>query len=462
MSVEGVGGLGDGVGAAVSAGPAVSIGGPSISAGIEGGIAGAVSVSGLTGSFRGPVFEVAPAMPGLGKGLDFFGPPMGTVNLPPTEGPAGLEGFRLEEKIMPTPIGKVDPKVEIRFNNNPLPGYVPVEPVVCDVGGQLKPKDWLFGPTITVAINPALEPKPGAVPANEPAASNTRIMPEAVTETGLAFSESKMVDLAEEWLKITKPKIEPAVIPVPAPRNSESIQVQLVTSPALEGKARVQSKAENQTASLAIPVTEPQTELVEEEIEEIAEQAAQPENEVTGDEVEDTEITKTKIVESVETARERRIVILAAVREAIRLGTTVKKALSERFYELISPLVKGKKDWTIDLTADELNINPAKFSSTRQVEEVALESVANNAPLEEGEEGRQATIGEVRKVISGEDDKLKPKIPAEIVKKRIIRKKVIVVTRMKPGWTIAENKTEVTQQENTLQKLNLAAVFHSS
>ncbi len=337
----------------------------------------------------------APVMPGLGRGLDSFGPAIGPVGLPINEGPAGFAGLALEEKIMPTSIGQADPVVEIRFNS-PLAGIVPVEPA---------------------ASNPFLSPEVQS----ESKPTEQRIIKEAVYW---------FTDVAGS--KVVKP--------------AEVIMPQTVP-------ARVAQPVD----SWVTPATAPQTGLEEEEIEEVTEQVAQQEEEADSNEIEDTEISKTKIVESVQISKERRSAIKVAVREALRLGITVKKALPDRFWELISPLVKGKKDWTVVLTADELNINPAEFSSAEKAEEVSVGSVANNVPLEEGEDGKQATVGQVRKVTHGEDDKLKPKTPAEIVKKRIIKKKA-VVSKARPGWAVIENKAETTQ-ENTLKELNLEDVF---
>lgn len=238
------------------------VGGPSISAGIEGGIAGAVSVSGHTGSFRGPAFEVAPTMPALGKGLDLFGPPMGTVNLPPAEGPAGLEGFGLEEKIMPVSIGRVDPKVEIRFNNNPLAGYAPVESVVPDVGGQLKALDWLFGSTVTIATNPDLKQQPEPVLINEPVipeVSNAQIEPELVEEAKLATNTQNLTETAE-WF--TEPQL--MVVPVPA---SVVVKDPLVQSTVqTEAAIDTQTSGKGEAGSVVMPIAETKTKLEEQEV----------------------------------------------------------------------------------------------------------------------------------------------------------------------------------------------------
>ena len=276
---------------------------------------------------------------------------------------------------------------------------------------------------------------------------------ESVVAEVEAFLAQARVQPEPQWVakpvEVIMPQVEPVVVPMiepfVAPGGLEYPMPQAVVSP--------QAVAKSDLAVATQPALQEQEEIVEEKV--LTKQDQKNEAEI--EEGEDFSESRIKIVEAEKVSDERRKKIRKAVKKAQEEDITVAQALPEGFWDDKSPLVGNGKDWTLDLTAQALEINPNDYQSLEEAEEASIVSVAENIPVKEGEGGRQATIGELRKVTKGEKNMSKPKIPAEIVVRRSIKKR-IELAKSGQTLTVLENKVEVSS-ETTLKDLNLEEVF---
>ncbi|MBI2329985.1 hypothetical protein HYU94_01200 [Candidatus Daviesbacteria bacterium] len=259
--------------------------------------------------------------------------------------------------------------------------------------------------------------------------------------------------------EVIMPQVEPMAVPFVAPNIWEYPIPAVAVSPALAPAIGTQAKTETRSftqstqAVASQPALQEQEEIVEEKV--LIKQDQKDKAEV--EEGEDFSESRIKIVEAEKVSNERRKKIRKAVKKAQEEDITVAQALPEGFWDDKSPLVGNGKDWTLDLTAQALEINPNDYQSLEEAEEASIVSVAENIPVKEGEGGRQATIGEVRKVTNGEKNMSKPEIPAEIVVRRSIKKR-IELAKSGQTLTVLDNKAETTP-ETTLKDLNLEEVF---
>lgn len=312
------------------------------------------------------------------------------------EGPVGLADFK---NTMPLYIGQNNPVSELRFDN-PVGEAVSTEPLSVE----------------------------SVVAEAESILSQARLNPVPVAEPGI--------------IKIAKP----ADLPAPAPLEAPVAETQPQLQPATE------VRIDSQPSQAVSPLYE--EEVVEEK--KIVDQQNQ-EDEKEVQESEDSSQSRIKFVEAVKISDQRRRKIKDAVKKAEKEGITVAKALSGEFWKYKSPIVGDGKDWTIDLTVQALQIDPGKYKSVAEAEEVSVASVDKNIPVEEGEKGRQATVDEVRKVTYGEVTILNAKTPAEIVERRLVKKR-IQIAKTGEMLKVLEDKVE-TSSESTLKDLNLAEVF---
>lgn len=246
------------------------------------------------------------------------------------------------------------------------------------------------------------------------------------------------------------PRVEPMIVPL----------VQSVTkSPAEKMQPQLQPltevKVSSKPAQVAVPAASSvlkEQEAIEEKVLTVQDQ----QNETESEESEDSSESKIKIVEAEKISSERRKKIKRAVKRAKEEDITVAQALTD--WNDKSPLVGSGKDWTLDLTAQALEINPNKYTSLEEAEEISIAVVAENIPVEKGEGARQATVDEVRKVIKGEKELLKSKSPAQIVFKRIT-KKIFEADKNGKILKVLENEAEAVP-ETTLKDLGLAEIFY--
>lgn len=261
------------------------------------------------------------------------------------------------------------------------------------------------------------------------------------------------------WGKSTVPAWEvfaPEAVPLRAPALAPALEPQIGTQTKTETRVSTGSAVESTPTILIQPAPEGVDEMVIEE-----EALDRQEDRTEIEESEELSVSKIKIVEAEQVSSERRKKIRKAVRKAKEEGITVAEALPREYWSDKSPLVGEGKDWTLDLTAQALQINPKEYASLEEAEEASIVSVAENIPVTEGASGRQATVDEVRKVTKGEKHVLGPKTPAEIVTKRLIKKK-FEVAQAGGVLKVLENKVE-TKSEPTLKDFpQLAGVFQKA
>lgn len=242
--------------------------------------------------------------------------------------------------------------------------------------------------------------------------------------------------------------IVPVIEPMVAPQKVET------PFPAVAPVAQTES-----AQTVNIPSIQPaqQEQAVEEAVEEITRKLQPQENEDTTDD-ENLSESKVKLVEASQISQNRKQEIISAVKklaEQLKGKITLKSlkaALSAEYWNLKSPIVKNKKDHTLDLTISEIESDPSEYKTPEEAVNVLVAAVDHNAPVKSGEDGRTATLEEVIKVIKGEKEK--PKTPAEMVYRRAVKK-----TIKKQAGKIEPFENTYHSVEGNLNTLNLDEVF---
>ncbi len=243
---------------------------------------------------------------------------------------------------------------------------------------------------------------------------------------------------------IITPQIEPMIVSVVTlPENAVGVE-----------------PTEISRAVLQQPILEEQEEVIKEKVIVGKDEVVKPEVKKK----EDSFLLKVKFVEAVVLSEKRRKEISAAAKRLIGkyVGRALKDFLSVGFWGSKSPVVGEGKDWTIDLTVQEIESDPTEYKTPEVAAKAWVKAVERNIPVKEGVEGRQATFGELRKVTNGEDELLKLKTPAEIVIRRIVKKGMQAAP--KDAGISAQKPVEVVKAEPTLEELNqdLAGVFQKA
>lgn len=451
-----LGSIGSAIGS-VASGVSTAAGG--IEGGATLGVAGAASVSGLAR------FDTGPSFAGGISAASFIEGPMPVSPLGSFE-PIGASLGGLEPMGIKS-LGTIDLIGGTRQPFNPMGEILfkaPVsEPAVIQQAKGVAAAAWDEGklPTPVQAVSQA-----------ESILSQTRLKPvqevvaepEIIKEAAYWFTDvpgSKVIRPAE----VIMPKIEPMIVPMVAPLQVPNIvefpRPQIVISPASEPATKTENmvSARPAVAPAQAPAVLPQPtpEGVEEMV--IEEKILdQQEDKTEIEESEDVSESKIKIVEAEHVSNERRKKIRRAVRTAKEKGITVAEALPIEYWSDKSPLVGEGTDWTLGLTAQALQINPKEYMSLEEAEEVSIASVAENIPVAEGIGGRRATIDEVRKVTKGEKHVLGSKTPAEIVLRRLIKRKV-EVAEAGGVQKVLEDKVETTSEPTLKDFPQLAEVF---
>lgn len=309
----------------------------------------------------------------------------------------------------------------------------------------------------------------GEIQFNSPSTGQAVIEPlqlsNILTKENVLAQENQILGIVEpeivrpSWGTVT-PQEKPLVIPQVLPE---------VGFPSLEPETRqenalgVQPKAETAVSSKIAPttLTQPKTQ----EIDEVEEKVAATEDQQTEDEIEDSteSFLKVKFVEAVNVSQKRKKKLRAAIKRVIKEGKRLREFLSVGFWNDKSPIVGEGEDGTLELTVKSVESNLIEDATSQQLEQIVDQAVEENIPVEQGEGGRDATVEDIEKVIKGKKSEVAAKTPAEIVIKRIVKKKVVIDKTgvLKP--LVNEDKTEV-NGEVSLRELSpkLAEVFQKA
>lgn len=484
MSIEGRGGgTGGGPGGGVSGGAGVGgIGGGSavgvgsfLSAGIEGGTAGAASVSGLARFDNGPAFGAAPRGAELGSAVDRLGGVRAQgFDFGPTwvRAEIGAGVFSMDtvkpagelQNTMPLQIGQNNPVEEIRFNTL-AKGEVSTE----SFSAQSAIAE---AETMLTQIREAPLQSPSPLKKAEVLAEANQIL--GVTQAQVAEEVREQLVPVEHasirptW-SVVSPRIEPQAMPGVVPGVLESLQSTVIAFPGLEPVTKHEAapaaavKTENAVLTKTASAVSRQTGLQSREQEEVAEEQVlieqAEEKEAGNNEKENQELIKVEFVEATQVSENRKQYIREAIKR-LGLGRKFREVLSLGFWKSKSPIVKEGKDWTLDLTVQEIESDPIKYQTPEQAREAYVEAVERNIPIQEGQGGRIAAIEEVEKVFNGK--KKEPKTPARLVIKRVTKKSVIEKDEAgEQAVRVAENQAD-TKIEGSLEDLNLEGIFQKA
>lgn len=270
----------------------------------------------------------------------------------------------------------------------------------------------------------------------------------------------------EGLVVVTAHRAEPLIVPAAVPQEwvyspwvttapKPIITLATTSIPKTESKISTQPA---QAVSIQPAAKEQEVEKVAEE-KVLAEESQEPTNEI---EDKEDSLFKVRFVEAKEISEKRRKEISAAVKKSRGgfVGKWLKTLLSMGFWQSTSPIVEKGKDQTIDLTIADIESDPIEYKTPEEAERAWVKAVDRNIPVKEGENGRSATVEEVKKVIQGEyiHPSLQSNTPAEIVVRRVVKEKIEF------GRTgrirILEDRMEVGKETN-LEELSpaLAEVF---
>lgn len=469
----GGGGVGGGPGGGAGGGFGGGIGGAA--AGIGGGIeAGAGTALGGAASVSGPEFSV-PTFGAASRGAELgstvdrlggvraqdfdFGPTwvraeIGTFSMD-TAKPAGEI-----KNTMPLQIGQNNPVKEIKFNT-PVEGEVPTE----SFSAQSAITE---AEAMLTQIREASLQSPSPLKEAEVLAEANQILgatqAQATEEVKGQTAPVEHTSIRPTWL-VVSPRIESQVMPRVVPGVLESLQPTVIAIPGLEMVTKyeaapaVATRTENSVSTKTASAVSRQTGLQNREQEEVVEEqilTEQAEEKETGNrEDEDEQLIKIEFTEAVQVSENRRQYIREAIKK-LGLGRKFREVLSVGFWKSKSPIVKEGKDWTLDLTVQEIESDRVKYQTPKLVEEAYVKAVERNIPVQEGKGGRIAAVEEVKKVLNGE--RKEPKTPARIVIKRVMKKSVIEKAEAGEQAGVLEKKTDAAV-EGTLKDLNLEEVF---
>lgn len=344
-----------------------------------------------------------------------------------------------------------------------------------------------FNPAGEIIFNPssitqqAEEVAAAAWKASEPASviQETEQVAARTWEAPLA-SQGETLEAVRSSLvvnSIVKDPEQPAVVSLPNP--ARGLDVRVITNPFLAPKEEsapqsiVQTRAESRATSAVARVTSTPTKK-----EVWVEQVVEEKKYVVGDHKKDEPntkksekeaVVKVKFVEAVQVSERRRLEIKAAVKKAkaeveksgLRgiTGRLVRKLLANTFWEHKSPIVGEGKDGTINPTAEEMERDTTEYKDAKEAEGALVQVVAKHIPIQKGEGGRLATVGEVREVLEGkEKENLRSQTPTEIVISRLVSGNVEVTSTGQVVNTVVEEKEEVVG-EPTLKSLGLEELF---
>lgn len=420
---------------------------------IEGGTSGGGGGPGGVGSVSvGPAISVGPSI-GPSMGGFSFGGEMGSLSIGSSivnEGPVGSSFSLAEFK----PLG--------------IPGSVQE--------GPLTP------------LSLGIEKNAAPIPAFDVIAEAESIIAQAPKPAILEqnpLNAEFVVAEAGYWPGMIEPVTEEVRLPLRQPIPQISPLPELMPLTVIQPGTRTvieEAEAIVQQAWKSYPVTQPEAttnNLEEEELvvlsntvpEQIEEKVLVKENKEAESEIKDREessLMRIKIVKAVEISEKRKSAIRSAVRRAGSKGIVGKsliRLISDGFWESKSPIAKEGKDWTIDLTVKAIEANTTEYNDEEEAEQAYIPAVDKNIPLMEGKSGRVATIKEVSKVLNGEDENMeifKSKTPAEIVIKRVVKKRMEISSDQQPILIPVSEKIEIRPEGTSLEELGLSEVFQKA
>ncbi|MBI4036145.1 hypothetical protein HY383_04310 [Candidatus Daviesbacteria bacterium] len=300
----------------------------------------------------------------------------------------------------------------------------------------------------------------GEIKFNSPLEGNPSVNIPQTEEFLAPLAEPKVI--RPSWGMVV-PRAEALAVPQAISRNINYLRPDVSVFPVLEPE----TKQETGVSSKTVPATlvQPNTQEIEEVVEE--EKMTEKEQEIE-EETEDNDdsLLKVKFIEAVNISKSRKQEIKSAIRrlKGKITGRILKEAISTAFWKLKSPIVGEGRDYTIDLTAGDIESDPTEYQSQAEAEKAWVKVVEEHTPVKKGEGGKVATIEQLREVTHGERQKTKQsKNLAEIITRRVIRKEVILRKIGTLRVLKSEDKKEI-NGEITLQELSpqLAEVFQQA
>lgn len=441
-----LGGIGRGVGSAVATGIRV---GPPVG-GLESGFAG-------LGRINGPVLGPL----GLPKGPGLLGPSrVGLGSYVPEivkEGPAKAADFAGFKRIGPVEakapkVGEntmqttgLIPKGELRFNQPKKgPGFAEPAPS----------QETLISEVEAFLAQVRVASKKGQT-------TVTRSTPVEVVLPRKTIK--KLLVGGPAWGVVAPSWPEPVRVPLEEVEKANKVKGSTKPEVILGLQPKTEAKVSSKTTSATL--TQPATKEIEEVVEEkvLVNKKGEVKPEVK--EEKDSSALIVKIVKAEEIAKKRQWQIKAATRRVTGkiTGKKVGDALSAAYWQLISLIPGLRRDYTLALTAAEIESDSVEYESPEQAGEAYIKAVEHNTPIKQGEDGRIVTVEEFRKVTKGENTPVSGGTPAKILVRRIIKKRVEVDQAGLSTKTALEEQTEI-KGEVSLRELSpkLAEVFQKA
>ena len=390
----------------VNLGPSISIG---KLGGFEGGLRGAVSVSGPSIKFGGPSFEAAPIEPAFGS-----------TNEGPVRG--SLEGFKSMNISDITTRNKLQNVVSLRDITIP------------DKGGVVAPLG-------EIVFNQSPLTAESVISQAEAIIAEARIASNLVVPPAESLSANQVVAEAKHWLGISGPR--------------------RVIHPSIETPRAVSPSVARQTE----PLYAPQEKVVEQIIKE-AEIKAEDKIEEPAEVKEEEEIEETRIkyVEDEPVSRQRRYELKEAIKRASEEakeegidaieGWRIKQYFVPEHGGNRSGIAQpGTPDGSLVETYQE--ISDKNYESEGEANETAETIVTDKKPVKRAQEGRvvkEIDIARVRR------DTFLKRHPVEEVVARVVKKKILAE---KLGQRVVVHEAKQETGEPSLKEIepDLAEVF---
>lgn len=360
-------------------------------------------------------------------------------------------GGALEGGVGIAPVSGIGASLGAKFGPN-LVGPESYTPTIINEGPVAS--NFLENSVTLVKFNPV-----GEIKFNSPLEGQAIIEPLQAPEA-LGIVEPEVV--RPTWGAVV-PQVEALAVPQAISRNVSYLRPGIPVSPALEPETKTETGTSSKTASATLvqPNVQEVEEVVEEEIVREKDQEAEEETEDIDD-----SLLKVKFIEAVTISEGRKQEIRSAIRrlKGKITGRILKEAISTAFWKLKSPIVGEGKDYTIDLTASDIESDPTEYQSQEDAERAWVKVAEEHAPVKKGEGGKVVTMEQLREVTHGERQKAKQsKNPAEIIARRVIRKEVALSKTGMVKVLKSEEKKEI-NGETTLQELSpqLSEVFQKA
>lgn len=430
MSIEGGGGIGGGIsGGGIGSAVATGVGIGSSIGGIEGG-----GFSGLGRIGSGPAVMANGFSAGLG--LNAFGPkltgPEAYIPAQVNEGVALPSAFAGFKRIGPVETGSPNlgkPALPVENEGIKQPG---LQEDAMQTQNKFKPKGQIkFNQPEILAKTTAFGVQTGGSSYAE--SSLFFNYEQSNTSSDAAWQSYQVSDTKEQNAKAQASNQKENQAPI---LQNLAYSTWTVTAPIPEAIAQ-------STTSIQPQLQKQEEEVIEEEIAVQKLEETEPENK----DKEDLSWLKIKFVEAKKISEKRRQRIITAVGKIVGKITSrvFRQALEPEFWQLKSPITQGREDYTLGLTVSEIESNFNEYNNPAAAAQAYIKAVDNNIPVEQGENGRTATVAELEKVLYGAKEFFRSKAPAVLVIAKPAQSQVIVqeVAGMKAELTLAEVSTEL-------------------